>query len=142
MRLFPYTTRKHAQWRINMPPKSDDVCDDTSTAAGSRFGKEMDGFFCLRVVNKVASSSYYYRFWGICKSNMYTAEAFFFFFFFFSRKERRGATSTPRRGVVVRVLCCQSCCRFLTRKATRPREWYSKGFLFHRKRNPKLDDKP
>ena len=62
-----------------MPPKSDDVCDDTSTAAGSRFGKEMDGFFCLRVVNKVASSSYY-RFWGICKSNMYTAEAFFFFF--------------------------------------------------------------
>jgi len=37
-----------------MPPKSDDVCDDTSTAAGSRFGKEMDGFFCLRVVNKVA----------------------------------------------------------------------------------------
>ena len=65
-----------------MPPKSDDVCDDTSTAAGSRFGKEMDGFFCLRVVNKVASS--YYRFWGICKSNMYTAEAFFFFFF--SRK--------------------------------------------------------
>ena len=69
-----------------MPPKSDDVCDDTSTAAGSRFGKEMDGFFCLRVVNKVAPSSYYYyRFWGICKSNMYTAEAFFFFFFF-SRK--------------------------------------------------------
>ena len=37
-----------------MPPKSDDVCDDTSTAAGSRFGKEMDGFFCLRVVNTVA----------------------------------------------------------------------------------------
>ena len=57
-------------------------------------------------------------------------------------KERRGATSTPRRGVGVRVLCCQSCCRFLTRKATRPREWYSKGFLFHRKRNPKLDDEP
>ena len=101
MRLFPYTTRKHAQWRINMPPKSDDVCDDTSTAAGSRFGKEMDGFFCLRVVNKVASSSYYYRFWGICKSNMYTAEAFFFFFFFFFFSRKRDAVRRVLRDAVL-----------------------------------------
>ena len=52
-----------------MPPKSDDVCDDTSTAAGSRFGKEMDGFFCLRVVNTVA---YHHRIivFGGCANRM------------------------------------------------------------------------
>ena len=54
-------------------------------------------------------------------------------------KERRGATSTPRRGVGVRVLCCQSCCRFLTRKksdATAAKNGVFQRFSLSQKKKP------